>query len=67
MTYHSFESMPLVLEVSDIADTLKIGRNVAYTLVKKGEIKSVKIGSHYRIPKDSFIEFLMGEVEVKLE
>ena len=35
--------------------------------LKKGEIKSVKIGSHYRISKDSFIEFLMGEAEVQRE
>jgi len=30
MNYKNFESMPFVLDVSDIADTLKIGRNKAY-------------------------------------
>ena len=63
MTYRNFESMPLVIKVVDIADTLKIGRNAAYALVSKGEIKSVKIGNQYRIPRDSFIEFLMKEVK----
>lgn len=63
MTYRNFESMPLVINVVDIADTLKIGRNAAYNLVNKGEIKSVKIGNQYRIPRDSFIEFLMKEIK----
>ena len=61
MIYRSFESMPLVLEVSDIADTLKIGKNKAYELINSGEIKAVKIGNHYKILRDSFIAFLRGE------
>ena len=52
--------MPLILEVSDISDTLKIGRNKAYELVNTGEIKAVKIGNHYKILRDSFIDFLKG-------
>ena len=58
MTYENFEKMPLVLSVEDIADTLAIGRNKAYTLVNSGMIKALKIGNHYRIPRDAFIEFL---------
>ena len=46
MRYFNFDSMPLVLEVSDIADTLKIGKNKAYELINSGEIKAVKIGNH---------------------
>ena len=58
MTYNSFDSMPLVLNVEDIADTLAIGRNKAYSLVKSGEIKALKLGQHYRIPREAFIEFI---------
>lgn len=58
MTYHNFENMPIVLGVADIADTLAIGRNKAYELVNSGAIKSIKIGQHYRIPREAFIEFL---------
>lgn len=63
MTYKNFETMPFVLDVSDIADTLKIGRNKAYELVNKGEIKALKVGNQYRIPRDSFISFVKGEVQ----
>ena len=62
MVYLNFESMPLVLEVSDIADTLKIGRNKAYELINAGEIKAIKIGNHYKVLRDSFIAFLKGDV-----
>ena len=60
MIYRDFDSMPLVLEVSDIADTLHIGRNKAYQLVNNKQIKAVKIGNHYKVLRDSFIEFLKG-------
>lgn len=58
MVYNSFDTMPLVLSVEDIADTLAIGRNKAYSLVKSGEIKALKLGQHYRIPREAFIEFI---------
>ena len=61
MVYKSFDTMPLVLEVSDISDPLKIGRNKAYELVNTGEIKAVKIGNHYKVLRESFIEFLRGD------
>ena len=50
--------MPLVLSVEDIADTLAIGRNKAYALVNTGTIKALKIGQHYRIPREEFIAFI---------
>ena len=58
MTYNNFDTMPLVLSVEDIADTLAIGRNKAYNLVKSGEIKALKLGQHYRIPREAFVEFI---------
>ena len=58
MVYNNFDVMPLVLSVEDIADTLAIGRNKAYSLVNNGTIKALKIGQHYRIPREEFIEFV---------
>ena len=58
MMYTNFESMPLVIGVDDIAQTLNIGRNKAYDLVSSGKIKALRIGHHYRIPRDSFIAFI---------
>ena len=58
MVYNNFETMPLVLSVEDVADTLAIGRNKAYALVNTGTIKALKIGQHYRIPREEFIDFI---------
>ena len=58
MVYKNFDTMPLVLSVEDIADTLAIGRNKAYALVNTGTIKVLKIGQHYRIPREEFISFV---------
>lgn len=58
MIYKDFGSMPLVLNVEDIADTLAIGRNKAYSLINSGQLPALKLGNHYRIPRESFIAFL---------
>ena len=58
MKYTNFDTMPLVLNVEDVADTLAIGRSKAYTLVNTGTIKALKIGQHYRIPREEFIDFI---------
>lgn len=63
MKYNNFDTMPLVLGVEDIADTLAIGRNKAYTLVKQGEIRAMRIGKHYRIPRDAFIRYIKDETQ----
>ena len=64
MLYKNFESMPFVLKVEDIADTLEIGRNKAYSLVTTGKIKALKLGNHYRIPRENFIKFLKEGIAV---
>ena len=43
--------------VEDIAAMLNIGRTSAYTLVKEGHFKTVRIGTAIRISKGSVKEF----------
>ena len=47
-----------ILTVEELCEALKIGKNTAYTLLKSGEIKSVKIGRVYKIPKKNIIKYL---------
>ena len=49
---------PLVLRVEDLAQMLSIGRNTAYELVRSGEIRSIRIGKSYRIPREAIEEYL---------
>ena len=54
----SFENLPLVLHVKDLANVLSVSQNTAYALVRSGQIRSVRTGRTYRIPKDALIEYL---------
>lgn len=56
--YHSLEDLPLVLRVEDLMPVLGIGRNSAYELVRNGQIKSIKVGTQYRVPRDALAEFI---------
>lgn len=47
----SFEELPLVLTIEELAPLLNVGRNTVYELVRNGQIKSIKIGSQHRILK----------------
>lgn len=45
-------------KVEDIAAMLNIGRTSAYSLVKEGHFKTVRVGNAIRISKKSFDEWL---------
>lgn len=49
---------PAVLKVEDLAKVLCIGLNSAYELVRSGQVRSVKVGRIYRIPKSAVDEYL---------
>ena len=55
-----FEDYPDVVEVDDLRRMLGgISRKLAYRLLADQEIKSVRIGRTYKIPKLCVIEYLM--------
>ena len=57
-TITSFDELPLVLHVKDLAEALSISKNTAYALVRSGQIRSIRTGRTYCIPKDALIEYL---------
>ncbi len=55
-----FENYPDVVDVEDLCKMLGgISRKLAYRLLADQEIKSVRIGRTYKIPKVCVIEYLM--------
>ncbi len=56
---HNGEREPLLLTVDEVAKMLRIGRTVAYQLMQKGEIHSVKIGRNRRVVASSIREYVM--------
>ena len=58
--FTSLEDLPLVLRVEDLIPILSIGRNTAYELVRSGQIRSIKVGVQFRIPREAVAEFIAG-------
>lgn len=57
-----FENYPDVVEVDDLRVMLGgISKRLAYKLLTNQEIRNVKVGRAYKIPKICIIEYLMGE------
>ena len=57
-----FENYPDVVEVDDLRKMLGgISKKLAYRLQSDQEIRSVRVGRTYKIPKICVIEYLMGE------
>ena len=50
-----------LLTVSELARELRIGRNTAYTFVRSGQIRSIKIGRTIRVPRTALEDFLAGK------
>ena len=49
---------PDVLNVKQLCEVLDIGKNTAYKLLKSREIKALRIGTVYKIPKREVIKYL---------
>lgn len=63
-----FENYPDVVEVEDLRKMLGgISRKLAYRLLADDEIRSVKVGRAYKIPKVCVIEYLMGEEMCRID
>ena len=47
-----------VLRPEDVQRILRVGRNTVYRYLSAGDIKSIRIGNQYRIPKRYLIDFI---------
>lgn len=48
-----------ILTVDELCEVLNIGKNTAYKLLKNGDIKSIKIGRIYKIPKKNVKKYIL--------
>ena len=60
--YKTYDELPLMLYVSQVAEVLGIGRTNAYELVKEKDFPSLNIGSRIVVPKDKFIQWIEEKV-----
>ena len=57
-TYKSFDELPLMLKVVQVAAVLGISRAGAYELVHSEGFPALKIGSRIVVPKDRLREWI---------
>lgn len=64
-TYKSFDELPLMLNVVQVAAVLGISRAGAYELVHSEGFPALKIGSRIVVPKDRLREWIDAKVAQK--
>lgn len=47
-----------MLNIDQLAKQLAVSRNTVVSLIKKGELKALKIGDQYRIPEENYRSFI---------
>ena len=61
--YTTYEQLPLMLSVPDVAAVLGISRAAAYELARSKNFPSLRIGTRIVVPKDKFINWIDRKVE----
>lgn len=57
-----FENYPDVLTMEQLQNALNVGRSTAYALVRTGEIRSFRIGTAIRVPKESINSYIQSSL-----
>ena len=63
--YKSYDELPLMLSVPEVAIVLGISRAAAYELARSKDFPSLRIGTRIVVPKDKFINWINRKVEGK--
>lgn len=54
----SADGLPVMLRIKDAASVANLSERGLLNLIKSGEVKAIKIGTAWRIPRDSFLRKL---------
>ena len=58
MNFKSYEELPVLLTVSDLADVLQVSRNKAYALARSRSLCALRVAGQIRIEKQSLLDYL---------
>lgn len=56
-----------LLTVDEVAEILYLGKNTVYMLLQSGELKGIKFGRVWRVPKDSIKSLIAEKMSQKKE
>ena len=65
--YKSFDELPLMLTVEEVAGVLGIGIDHAYEVARRRDFPTIKIGSRIIVPRDRLIQWLEVQADKKSE
>ena len=54
-----YENIPEVMTLKECCEILKVGKNTMLELLHTNRIEGFKIGSRWKIPKESVVEFIL--------
>ena len=61
-SYRSYDELPLMLSVPEVAAVLGISRAGAYELVRAEGFPALKIGSRLVVPKEKFLGWIDAQM-----
>lgn len=62
-SYKSFDELPMMLSVSQVAKVLGISRTMSYELVNEKGFPKIKIGTRIVVPKDEFKLWIQKQIK----
>ena len=62
-SYKSFDELPMMISVSQVAKVLGISRTRSYELVNEKGFPKIKIGTRIVVPKDEFKLWIQKQIE----
>ena len=65
--YSSFNELPLMLTVQDVADVLGIGLAHAYEVAHRQDFPTITLGSRIIVPRDKFMAWIDEQAAHKTE
>lgn len=65
--YSSFNELPLMLTVQDVADVLGIGLAHAYEVAHRQDFPTITLGSRIIVPRDKFMAWIDEQAAKKTE
>lgn len=63
MSKEIFAEYDEILSIEDVMEILHIGKNSVYSLLKSNEIRNIRVGKRYIVPKQSVINFITAITE----
>lgn len=63
MSKEMFTEYDEILSIEDVMEILHIGKNSVYSLLKSNEIRNIRVGKRYIVPKQSVISFITAITE----